>query len=188
MVAAARNEVPLTPHRAPTVTLAIDVMGSDAGAAEVVRGAAKLSLDAPHVHSVLVGVQVQIAQALESTQHHAERISVHHTDQVIAMHEKPGQALVQKPAASVLEAARLVAQGDADALVSAGNTGAGILACARHFQLLPGVRRAALAAVYPTRQLHGEKADVPARVPLPTQAKWPRKPLPPTSVRRFRWA
>ena len=55
--------------------------------------------------------------------------------------------------------AKLVADGEADALVSAGNTGAGVLACARHFKLIPGVRRAALAAVYPTRLRHGEKED-----------------------------
>jgi glycerol-3-phosphate acyltransferase PlsX len=56
-------------------------------------------------------------------------------------------------------AARLVAEGEADALVSAGNTGAGVLAAARTFRLLPGVRRAALASVYPTRTGHGEKQD-----------------------------
>ncbi|MGQ0505109.1 MAG: phosphate acyltransferase, partial [Myxococcaceae bacterium] len=48
---------------------------------------------------------------------------------------------------------------EADALVSAGNTGAGVLACAKHFRLIPGVRRAALAAVYPTSATHGNKDD-----------------------------
>ena len=54
---------------------------------------------------------------------------------------------------------RIVADGDADALVSAGNTGATILASAQRFQRLPGIRRAALAAVYPTEQRHGPKKD-----------------------------
>jgi glycerol-3-phosphate acyltransferase PlsX len=75
------------------------------------------------------------------------------------MEEKPGEALARKAGASIAVAAKLVAEGEADAVVSAGNTGAGVLACARHFKLLPGVRRAALAAVYPTRREHGEKAD-----------------------------
>ena len=44
-------------------------------------------------------------------------------------------------------------------MVTAGNTGAGVLACARTFQLIPGVRRAALASVYPTRTWHGAKED-----------------------------
>jgi phosphate acyltransferase len=56
-------------------------------------------------------------------------------------------------------AAGLVAAGQAEALVSAGNTGASVLACARHFRLIPGVRRAALAAVYPTEIRRGAKED-----------------------------
>ena len=60
---------------------------------------------------------------------------------------------------SVLVAAQLVAAGEADAMVSAGNTGAGVLACARSFNLVPGVRRAALATVFPTRAVRGQKED-----------------------------
>lgn len=141
------------------ITIAFDVMGSDHGPAEVVKGAARLSLEAPHLHALLVGDRGLIEQALEEARHHGERISVHHAPAFIAMDEKPGEALQQKPEASVAVTARLVAEGEADAMVSAGNTGAGVLACARHFKLIPGVRRAALAAVYPTQQEHGEKRD-----------------------------
>ena len=142
-----------------TVTIAFDVMGSDHGPAELVKGAAHLSIEAPYVHALLVGDAKQIDAALAETRHSGERISVHHAPDVIGMGEKPGEAVVKKPGASVLVAARLVADGEADAMVSAGNTGAGVLACSRHFKLLPGVRRAALAAVYPTPRKHGQKAD-----------------------------
>ncbi|KFA92423.1 phosphate acyltransferase PlsX [Archangium violaceum] len=141
------------------ITIAFDVMGSDHGPAEVVRGAAQLSLESPHIHALLVGDRALIDDALAETKHSGERISVQHASEHIGMDEKPGEALARKPDASVSVAARLVAEGEADALVSAGNTGACVLSCARHFQLLPGVRRAALAAVYPTRDRHGEKAD-----------------------------
>lgn len=141
------------------VTIAFDVMGSDHGPEEVVRGAAKLSLEAPHIHALLVGDQKLIDDALANTRHSGERIAVHHAPQHVAMHERPGTALKEKPEASILVAARLVAEGEAQALVSAGNTGACVLACARHFGLLRGVRRAALAAVYPTQALHGQKQD-----------------------------
>ncbi|WNG45754.1 phosphate acyltransferase PlsX [Archangium minus] len=141
------------------VTIAFDVMGSDHGPAEVVRGAAQLSLESPHIHVLLVGDRALIDDALAETRHNGERISVQHASEFIAMDEKPAEALARKTDASVSVAARLVAEGEADALVSAGNTGAGVLSCARHFQLLPGVRRAALAAVYPTRARHGDKAD-----------------------------
>jgi glycerol-3-phosphate acyltransferase PlsX len=141
------------------ITIAFDVMGSDLGPAEIVRGAARLSLDAPHVHALLVGDRTAIDAALAETRHSGERISIHHAPEVITMMEKPGEALAKKPDASIAVAAALVAQGEADAVISAGNTGAGVLSCARYFKLLPGVRRAALAAVYPTRRLHGEKED-----------------------------
>ncbi|PTL80399.1 phosphate acyltransferase PlsX [Vitiosangium sp. GDMCC 1.1324] len=141
------------------VTIAFDVMGSDHGPAEVVRGAAQLSLESPHIHTLLVGDRTAIDDALAETRHNGERISVQHASEFIAMDEKPGEALARKPDASVSVAARLVAEGEADALVSAGNTGACVLSCARHFQLLPGVRRAALAAVYPTRSRRGDKED-----------------------------
>jgi glycerol-3-phosphate acyltransferase PlsX len=141
------------------VTIAFDVMGSDHGPAEVVRGAAQLSLESPHIHALLVGDRAVIDEALAETKHRGERISVQHASEFVGMEEKPGEALARKPDASVSVAARLVAEGEAEAMVSAGNTGAFVLACARHFRLLPGVRRAALAAVYPTRTLRGQKQD-----------------------------
>jgi glycerol-3-phosphate acyltransferase PlsX len=143
------------------VTIAFDVMGSDHGPAEVVKGAAQLSLEAPHVHALLVGDGEAIDAALAECRHNAERISVHHAREFISMQEKPAEALGAKPKASIVAASQLVADGEAEALVTAGNTGAGILACARSFRLLPGIRRAALAAVYPTRRFHGDKEQDP---------------------------
>jgi glycerol-3-phosphate acyltransferase PlsX len=116
-------------------------------------------LESPHIHTLLVGDRAVIDDALAETKHNGERISVQHASEHITMDEKPGEALARKPDASVSVAARLVAEGEADALVSAGNTGACVLSCARHFQLLPGVRRAALASVYPTRTRRGDKDD-----------------------------
>ena len=147
------------PPAASPVTVAFDVMGSDLGPEEIVRGAAQLSLDAPHLHALLVGDREVINKALEQVRHNGERISVHHAAEVVEMDEKPGEALARKVQASICVAARLVAEGEAQALVSAGNTGAGVLACARFFQLIPGVRRAALAAVYPTQTVRGQKDD-----------------------------
>jgi len=141
------------------ITIAFDVMGSDFGPAEVVAGAAGLSLEAPQIHALLVGDRDAIGDTLKEIRHSGERISVHHAGSFVAMDEKPAEALKSKPDASISVAAQLVAEGEADALVTAGNTGAGILACAQRFKLIPGIRRAALAAVYPTRRLHGEKED-----------------------------
>lgn len=141
------------------VTIAFDVMGSDHGPEEIVRGAAALTLDTPHIHALLVGDRQVIDQALATTRHNAERVAVHHAPTFVSMTEKPQAALEEKPLASIIMAAELVARGEAEALVSAGNTGACVLACARHFKLLKGVRRAALATVYPTQNKHGDRSD-----------------------------
>jgi glycerol-3-phosphate acyltransferase PlsX len=134
-------------------------MGSDHGPLEIVRGAAQLTLDTPHIHALLVGDRALIDKALHEVRHNAERVAVHHAPDFVAMHEKPNAGLEAKPNASVIVAARLVKEGEADAMVSAGNTGAGVLACARTFALIPGVRRAALATVYPTAVGRGAKND-----------------------------
>ena len=141
------------------VTIAFDVMGADHGAAEIIRGAAQLTLDTPDVHALLVGDREQIDAALADIRHNAERVAIHHAPQYVSMTEKPAAALAEKPGASVLVAAQMVRDGEADAMVSAGNTGAGVLACAQTFKLIPGIRRAALATVYPTAVTHGSKND-----------------------------
>jgi glycerol-3-phosphate acyltransferase PlsX len=72
---------------------------------------------------------------------------------------KPRDALDEMPDCSILRAAEVVRAGQADVLVSAGNTGAVTLACARTFERLPRVTRCALGAVYPTERRRGEKDD-----------------------------
>lgn len=146
--------------RAP-LTIAIDAMGGDHAPEEVVRAAAALSLEPSgrNVQLLLVGDAARINTLLHGLRHDAERIAVHHTPEAVAMHEPPHEALRHKPAASILVAARLCAEGQAQALVSAGNTGASVLACRQMWKRIPGVKRTALAAVYPTEIRRGEKDD-----------------------------
>lgn len=139
--------------------LALDTQGSDLGIAATVAGAAAVSLrdDAPHL--LLVGDAAAIEACLARHPHAAARIEVVHAPAWIPMEASPREALDATPEASVLVAARLVALGDADVLISAGNTGAVTLACARSFGRLPGVGRAALGAVVPTELHRGERRD-----------------------------
>jgi len=139
------------------VHIALDAMGGDNAPDEVVAGAGLLSRRERFIHTTLVGDAARIEPLLEATSHNPERLAVHHAPQSIGMGESPSKALDDKPRSSVLLAAQLVAAGEAQAMVTAGNTGAAILSCARSFALVPGVRRAALAAVYPTQRLHGER-------------------------------
>lgn len=139
-------------------TIALDAMGGDHGCEAAVEAAAQVSIRRD-VGVLLVGDRARIDRVLRGTRYDASFLSVHHAPEVVEMCETPREALEKKPDASILVAARLVAEGHADALVSAGNTGASILACARHFGKLPGVPRTALAAVVPTERRRGQHED-----------------------------
>ncbi len=139
--------------------IVVDAMGGDAAPDEIVQGAAEASLQLAGAEIILVGDASAIGRILPRMRHDGARVRVHHAPQHIEMDEKPAEALAAKPEASIAVAVDLVARGEGDAVVSAGNTGASVLACARRWQLLPGVRRAALAAVYPTELRRGEKDD-----------------------------
>jgi glycerol-3-phosphate acyltransferase PlsX len=140
-------------------TVALDCMGGDHGAEEAVAGAAQLSLDRRDLHTVLVGDAEVIGAALDARSYAPERLSVLHTEQWVAQHDSPRVIRQEKPRASILVACGLVAEGRADAVVTAGNTGAAILAAEKRLGRIPGIRRTALAAVTPTEQRHGPKED-----------------------------
>jgi glycerol-3-phosphate acyltransferase PlsX len=142
-----------------TARVALDCMGSDRGPAATVAGAARASLGEHAPSLVLVGDEAVIRAELGKHPHEASRIRVVHASQIIAQDAKPKEAIESCPEASVLLAAREVKEGRADVLVSAGNTGAVTLACARTFARLPGIGRTALGAVYPTEKRRGEKDD-----------------------------
>lgn len=141
------------------IKVALDAQGGDHGAAAVVGGAALVSLEPTDIHVVLVGAPAAIEAELAKVRHDRSRISVVAADGVVGMGEEPRVGLDRQPRCSVAVAADLVRDGGADALVSAGNTGATILAAAQRFERLPGVKRAALAAVYPTELRHGPRRD-----------------------------
>ncbi len=101
---------------------------------------------------LLVGRREVIEADLKNITHQAEQITIVDAREVIGMNEKARVALDTKHDASILVAMRTVASGDADALVSAGSTGALVLAAAQELPRIPGIDRAALAAVYPTRK------------------------------------
>jgi glycerol-3-phosphate acyltransferase PlsX len=139
--------------------IVVDAMGGDNAPDEIVAGAAEASLGLHGAELILVGDSAQIGRILPRVRHDGGRVRVHHAATAIAMDEKPSEALAAKPDSSIAVAADLVARGEGDALVSAGNTGASVLACARRWKLIDGVRRAALAAVYPTELRRGKHND-----------------------------
>jgi len=139
--------------------IVVDAMGGDHAPDGIVSGVAEASLTLPDTRLTLVGDGERIQEILRAREHADDRVEIHHAGDVIGMDEPPQAALNAKPDASVNVAAKLVAGETGSALVSAGNTGACVLACARHWQLIPGVRRSGFAAVYPTEMRRGEHQD-----------------------------
>lgn len=141
------------------VTLALDVQGGDLAPDAPLSAAAHFSTRPGCPRLLLVGDRPLIERGLAGHEHNSALLEIVHASQAVPMDADPKAALDAMPDASILVAARLVREGRADALVSAGNTGANVLACARTFQRLPGVSRAAVGAVYPTEMRRGEKQD-----------------------------
>ena len=120
--------------------IAVDALGGDRAPEEVVAGAAEAAAEGIDV--VLVGPPGLDTQGLEL---------VEATD-VLAMDEKPAEAVRAKPDSTLVVANRLVADGRAAAVLSAGNTGAMLAAGLLHVRRLPGVMRPAIAVVLPSRR------------------------------------
>jgi phosphate acyltransferase len=120
--------------------IAVDAMGSDRGPAEIVAGALEARADG--IEPVLFGGPGLDAQGLE----------LHETSDVIGMHEKPAEAVRAKPESSLVAAVRAVAEGKADAVVSAGNTGAMLAAGLLELRRIPGVLRPAIAVPIPAQR------------------------------------
>jgi len=138
--------------------IVIDAMGGDLGLPAVVEGVAQITREDRPTQILLVGDAPTLTAALSEHHHDPSRLQVVHSEGAIAMDEDPRTAL-KRPQSSISVAMQILADGDADGLVSAGHTGATIISAAHLLERLPGVRRAALAAVYPTELRHGPRQD-----------------------------
>lgn len=126
-------------------TIAIDAMGGDNAPLEIVHG----GIDAARAgHDiVLVGDEAQVGPILNDA---GAEIPIVHASQQIEMSDDPAIAIREKRDASVLVAARLIKRGEADALVSAGSTGAALTASVFAIGRLKGVSRPAIASYFPS--------------------------------------
>jgi glycerol-3-phosphate acyltransferase PlsX len=124
------------------VRLAIDAMGGDHGPTEVVPGALDHARAHPEDRVLLVGDDARIRSIAGTL---PQNVEIVHASQVIEMDEHPALALREKKDASILVACDLVRRGEADAVMTAGHTGAGMAAAVLRIGRLPGVDRPALA-------------------------------------------
>ncbi len=131
--------------------IALDAMGGDAGAEMVVPAALHTLAREPGLHLVLVGDRALLEElvAKNGGPPGDGRLRIHHTSQVVAMDERPSYALRSKKDSSMRVAIDLVKEGEVQACVSAGNTGA-LMATARFvLRMLPGVDRPAICTTLP---------------------------------------
>ncbi|NQV16875.1 phosphate acyltransferase PlsX [bacterium] len=133
-----------------TYRLAVDGMGGDNAPKAIVQGVCK-ACEAGDINILLTGDQEVLEAELEAYPKVRKYIEIVHTSQAIPMDAKPKEIFDKYPDSSMIKAAEIVAAGQAEALISAGNTGALILASAQSIPRIKGVHRTGLAAVYPTR-------------------------------------
>ncbi len=147
------------------ITVAIDAMGGDHGPHVTVPAAlAYLKRDA-EVNIVLVGLAGVIEAELRSLKASVSpRLRIHHASEVVTMDDPPALSLRNKKDSSMRVAINLVKTGEANACVSAGNTGA-LMAISRFvLKMLPGIERPAIAGMMPTLNGHTHVLDLGANV------------------------
>lgn len=145
--------------------IALDAMGGDFGPEVIVPAAARVLKERPNAKLILVGLQDEIKQQI--TQHNlvlSEHLQIQHASEVVAMDEAPALALRKKKDSSLRVAINLVHEGKADAIVSAGNTGA-LMATAKFvLKTLPGIDRPAIMKTLPSMTGHTHMLDLGANL------------------------
>jgi glycerol-3-phosphate acyltransferase PlsX len=133
--------------------IAVDVMGGDHGCAVVVEGVRRaLETDSKISTLFLVGDQAEIESALGATGCQDLRVQIVHASEVVTMDDKPVNALRKKKDSSIARGAELVHDGQADAVVSLGNTGGIFTAATFKLGRIPGVDRGCIATVIPRQE------------------------------------
>jgi glycerol-3-phosphate acyltransferase PlsX len=125
--------------------IAVDALGGDNAPEDIIAGAVAAANRLPRDEITLVGERVLLEPAIGAL----PNVSVRDAGGAVGMGEEPAAALRARPDASVVVAAEMVRDGEADALFSAGNTGATVAAALLRIGRLAGCRRPAIAAVFP---------------------------------------
>jgi glycerol-3-phosphate acyltransferase PlsX len=123
--------------------VAVDAMGGDHAPEEVVRGAVEWAREHDDVNVILVGDEARVTPFIDEAL--PSHVTIVHASEAVGMDEAPAVAVRRKKDAAINVAMRLVRDGEADAVVSAGHTGAGVASAILNLKRLPGVDRPALA-------------------------------------------
>ena len=131
--------------------IAVDAMGGDFAPKEIVAGAVKAARELKDLTLlVLVGQEELIRQELKAYEPIPEKLVIRHASEVVGMEETPALAIRKKKDNSISRMMDMINAGEVDAAVSAGNTGAMVVAATLKLRTLTGIQRPAIATVMPT--------------------------------------
>ncbi|MBF0110007.1 MAG: phosphate acyltransferase PlsX [Magnetococcales bacterium] len=144
--------------------IALDAMGGDHAPSAIIEGAVQAAREFPETRFILVGREEVILAELAKVRCDRDHFRIQPASEVVGMGEEPAQALRFKKNSSMRVGIDLVKSGEADALVSAGNTGA-LMATSRFvLRMLPGIDRPAIATLVPSRTGQTLMLDLGANV------------------------
>lgn len=143
--------------------IAVDAMGGDKAPAVVIEGAI-LAAQEYGFEIILVGSQAAIEDELAKHRNVSSNISVRHASEVIEMDEPAALSIKRKRDSSIIVGVDLIKNKQADAFVSAGNTGAVVCAATLGMRLLEGVERSGIAIIFPTLKGASLLIDVGANI------------------------
>ena len=131
--------------------IAVDAMGGDFAPAEIVAGAVEAARKLSGITKIyLVGEEGAVKAELAKYKNLPDSIEVRHASQVVDMAESPATAIRRKKDSSIVRSIEMVKAGEADAVFSAGNTGAAVAGAQLKLRTLKGVDRPAIATILPT--------------------------------------
>lgn len=148
----------MSDHNAPSpgrITLSVDAMGGDSGAATVVAGLARYAADDPNVFFLLHGPEDVLAPLVSRQRGLSGRVEIVHAQDVVTMEDKPSHVMRHGKGTSMWSTLQAVRENRATVAVSCGNTGALMALSVLILRRLPGVIRPAIAVYWPSRNPQG---------------------------------
>ncbi len=130
--------------------IALDAMGGDGSSELLIQGAVLAIEQRPDLEIVLLGPEEELREQVAQCGSAQAALSIVHAPEVVTMHESPVEAIRKKKKSTIMVGFDLVKSGQADAVVSPGNSGATMAAAIRKLGRLKGVSRPGIASYFPT--------------------------------------
>ena len=140
--------------------IALDAMGGELGPEEMVTGAIQAVAESD-LDVVLVGDEAVLTDILRPRSSASSRFHVIHASQTVSMDESPFEAIRKKKDSSIVKAFDLVKNGAADAVVSAGNSGATMVSAIKSLGRLEKISRPGIASIFPTMKFTEQLMNLP---------------------------